>query len=95
MTVVCYIGGRDNFLPSPVVVGPTPPSLSVEGSNIRLYAHRPIVSPMYPASMPDGPLHSTSRFPTSTRAVHKLVTLCCVFMLAKLNNCAVVCSSDF
>ena len=55
MTVVCYIGGRDNFLPSPVVVGPTPPSLSVEGSNIRLYAHRPIVSPMYPASMPDGP----------------------------------------
>ena len=36
---------------------------------------------------------SASRLPTFTEAVHKSVTLGCVFMLMKLNNCVVVCGS--
>ena len=39
-------------------------------------------------------LHSVSRLPTSTGAVHKFVTVSCVFMLVKLNKCVVVCGSD-
>ena len=41
-----------------------------------------------------GPLHSTSKFPTSTGVVHKSVTFSCVFMLVQLNKCVVVCGSD-
>ena len=41
-----------------------------------------------------GPLHSTSRCPTSMGAVHKSVTCSCVFMLVQLNKCVVVCGSD-
>ena len=40
------------------------------------------------------PLHSTSRCPTSTGAVHKYVTCSCVFMLVQLNKCGLVCGSD-
>ena len=39
------------------------------------------------------PLHSTSRFPSSTGAVHKSVTFSGVFMLVQLNKCVVVCGS--
>ena len=50
-----------------------------------------------PASGPAGrrvvPLHSTSRCPTSTGAVHKSVTFRCVFMLVQWNKC-VVCGSE-
>ena len=38
------------------------------------------------------PLHSASRLPTSTGAVHRSVTLNCVFILVQLNRC-VVCGS--
>ena len=53
-----------------------------------------------PTSRHPGPLddwwslHSTSRFPTSTGAVHKSVTVSCVFMLVQLNKCFVVRGSD-
>ena len=40
------------------------------------------------------PLHSTSRFPTSTGTVHKSVTFSCGFMLVQLNKCVVICTSD-
>ena len=40
------------------------------------------------------PLHSTSKYPTSTEAVHKSMTFCDVFMLVQLNKCVVVCGSD-
>ena len=40
-----------------------------------------------------GPLHSTSRCPSSTGAVHKYVTCSCVFMFVQLNKCVVVCGS--
>ena len=36
------------------------------------------------------PLHSTSRFPVSTGAVHKSMTFGCMFMLVQLNK-RVVC----
>ena len=38
-----------------------------------------------------GPLHSPIRFPSSTGAVQKSVTLRSVFMLMQLNKCVVVC----
>ena len=66
-----------------------------EGSNNRFYAHWAMVSP--PSSRhpnPLAPLHSTSRCPTSTGAVHKSVTFSCVFRLVQLNKCVVVCGSD-
>ena len=40
------------------------------------------------------PLHSTSRYLTSTGAVHKSVTCSCVFMLVQLNKYVVVCGYD-
>ena len=42
------------------------------------------------------PLHSTRSFLTSTGAIHKSVTVSCVFMLVLLNKCKciVVCGSD-
>ena len=42
-----------------------------------------------------GPLHSTSRFPTSAGAVQNSVTFSCVFVWVQLNKCVVVCGSDF
>ena len=53
--------------------------------------------PIYPASGTASwlvaPLHSSSRCPTSTGAVHKSVACSCVFMLVQLNKC-VVCGSN-
>ena len=40
-----------------------------------------------------GPLQTTSRCPTSTGAVHNVVTFT-VFMLVQLKKCVVVCGSD-
>ena len=37
-----------------------------------------------------GSLHSASRYPTSTGAVHKSVTCSCVFILVQLNKCVVL-----
>ena len=83
---------------SVVVVGPHLHRKMVEGSNNRFYAHRPMVSPHLAGIRArwstSGPLHSTSRCPTSTGAVHKSVTCSCVFMLVQLNKCVVVCGSD-
>ena len=42
----------------------------------------------------EGPLHSSSRFPTSAGAVHKSVTLSSVSLLVQLTKCVVVCGSD-
>ena len=84
--------------PVVVVVGPTPPPIMVEGSNIRFYAHRPMVSPHLAVIrarwLTGGPLHSTKWFPTSGGTVHKPVTVCYMFMLGQLNKC-LVCGSDF
>ena len=68
----------------------------VEGSNNRFYAHLPVVSPHLTGTrwLTDGPVHSNSRCPTSTGAVHKSVTFSFVFMLVQLNKCLVVCGSD-
>ena len=62
---------------------------------MRFYTHRPMVSP-HLTGIRDGwlPLHSTSRCPTSTGAVHKSGTFSCVFMFVQLNKCVVVCGSD-
>ena len=45
---MCLYGGCDLS----VVVGITPPLIMVEGSNIRLYAHRPMVSLIQPTGDP-------------------------------------------
>ena len=78
-----------------VVVGPT--RKMVEGSNNRFYAHRSMVSSHLACIRirwsTGGPLHLTSRCPTSTGAVHKSVTFRCVLLLVQLNKC-VVCGSD-
>ena len=67
----------------------------VEGFNNCFYVQRPMVSPIYPASGPAGRLvahlHSNSRCPTSTGAVHKSVTFRSVFMLVQLNKYVVLC----
>ena len=61
-----------------VVVGPTTPPKMVEGSNNRFYAHRLMLSPHLASIrarwLTGDSLHSTSRCPTSTGAVHKSVT---------------------
>ena len=61
-------------------------------------AHRPMVFPHLTVIrtrwLTGAPLHSTSRCPTSTGAVHKSVTFSCVFMLVQLNKWVVVCGSD-
>ena len=81
-----------------VVIGPTPPPIMLEASNIGFYAYRPMVSPLLAGIrarwLTGDPLHSTSRFPASTRAVHISVIFSCVFMLVQLNKCVVVCGSD-
>ena len=84
----------------PLLLLSTPPLYRkmLEGSNNRFYAHRPIVSPhlngIWARWLTGGPLHSTSRCPTSTGAVQKSVTFSCVFMLVLLNKCVAVCGSD-
>ena len=68
----------------------------MEWPNNRFYAHRLIVSPhltgIRTRRLTGAPLHSISRCPTSTGAVHKSVTCRCVFMLVQLIKC-VVCGS--
>ena len=71
-----------------VVVGPTPLPIMVEGSNIRLYAHRPMVSPT--SSQHPGPLVAP---PFNQQVPHIHGNLSCVFMLVQFNKC-VVCGSD-
>ena len=53
----------------------------------------PHLSGIIPRWLSGGPLHSTSRCPTSTGAVHKSITFSCVFRLVQLNKC-VVCGFD-
>ena len=72
---------------------PHPPPKMVEGSNNSFYAPRPMVSNhltgMQSRWSTGGPLHSTTRRPTTTGAVHKSLTFRCVFMLVQLNKCVV------
>ena len=81
-----------------VVVCLTTPPKNVEWSNNRFYTHRPMVSPhltrIRTAGLTGGPIHSTSKCPTSTGAVHKSLPFSYVFMLVQLNKCVVVCGSD-
>ena len=83
-----------------VVVGPTPPPKNgggVQQPYLRISADGIPPSSRHPGPLVDCvvPLHSTSRCPTSTGAVHKSVTFRCVFMLVQLNKkCVVVCGYD-
>ena len=81
-----------------VVVGPTPPPKNGGGVQ-QPFLHTPADGIPHLAGIrtrwsTGGPIHSTSRCPTSTGAVHKSVTFGCVFMLVQLNKCVVVCGSD-
>ena len=75
------------------------PPLSVEGSTMSLYAHRPMVIHHLVGIrvhwLNGDPLHSTSKLPTSTGTVHKSMTWSRVFILVQLNKCVVMCGSDF
>ena len=78
-----------------VVVGPTPPPK--KGGGVQQLFLRTPADGISPSNRRPGPLvdwwplYSTSRYPTSTGAVHKSVTCSCVFMFVQLNMCVVVC----
>ena len=75
-----------------VVVGPTPPPKN--GGRVQQPFLRTLADGIRVRYLTGGPLHSTSRCPTSTGAVHKSVTCSCVLMLVQLNKYVVVCGSD-
>ena len=81
-----------------VVAHPPHPPKNCGWVQQPFYAHRSMLSPhltrLQDRQLTGGPLHSTSRCPTSTGAVHKSVTCSCVFMLVQLNKCFAVCGSD-
>ena len=81
-----------------VVVGPTPPPKNGGGVQ-QLFLRTPANGIPHLAGirarwLTGGPLHSTSRCPTCTGAVHKPVTFSCVFMLVQVNKCVIVYGSD-